>query len=60
MDRSDGSVNGLLGQGRRIKSEERAVRGPDLNSYRALDLVTVATGRGDSWSRADLYDDDAR
>lgn len=40
--------------------EEAAERAPDAEAYRPLDLVTVATGRDDSWSRKDLYGDDAR
>lgn len=40
--------------------EEASSRAPDGDRYDDLDLVTVETGRDGSWSRDELYGDDAR
>jgi plasmid stability protein len=40
--------------------EEAAHYAPDDASLAPLNLATVQTGRADSWSRIEIYDDDAR
>jgi len=46
-----GELRAILEEAARYAPEERAA---------ALDLVTVDTGRAKSWSRAEVYGDDAR